>query len=196
MIRILGISGSPRKNGNTVKLLEEALDSAADQEKNHVELVSLSGKEIKHCDACRTCRTTKKCHLDDDFEPIFNKMIQADGIILASPVYFGSATPQIKALIDRAGSLAGIRGRLFENKVGGPMVVARRAGHNFTFAQLMFFFFISGMIIPGTTYWTIAFSRGEEEAISDEEGIRTARNFGRKIAWLAHKISTNQFLQE
>jgi multimeric flavodoxin WrbA len=75
-------------------------------------------------------------------------MVEADGIILASPVYFGSATPEIKALIDRSGRLSGAKGRVFKNKVGGAMTVARRAGQNFTLAELLFFLLNQEMIIP------------------------------------------------
>lgn len=116
-------------------------------------------------------------------------MIKADGIILASPVYVGSATSQIKALLDRVTYWSGGKGRPFENKVGGPIVVARRAGQNFTFAQLLYFFFVTGMIIPGTTYWTIVFGREKGEAINDDEGIKTIKNFGKKIAWLIKTLS-------
>ena len=172
-----------------MKLLKEALRAAVEEDDVETELITLADKEIKPCDACRTCRTTKECHIRDDVESIFNKMVDADGIILATPVYFGSATPQMKALIDRVGYLAGSRGRPLENKVGGPMVVARRAGQNFTFAQLMFFFFIKGMIIPGTTYWTVGFGGREKgKALEDEEGVRTARNFGKKVVWLIKKL--------
>jgi multimeric flavodoxin WrbA len=115
-------------------------------------------------------------------------MAKADGIILSSPVYFGSATPQIKALIDRAGTLSNRTGRVFENKVGGALVVARRAGQNFTFAQLLFFFLHQGMIVPGSTYWNIAFGREKGELAKDEEGIQTARNFGKRMVWLIKKI--------
>ena len=97
--------------------------------------------------------------LKDDFATLFDKMVETDGIILASPVYFSSATPQIKALIDRA-------------------------GQNFTFAELAFFFFHQGMIIPGSTYWNIAFGREKGEAEKDEEGVTTIRNFAKKLAWL------------
>jgi multimeric flavodoxin WrbA len=67
--------------------------------------------------------------------------------------------------------------------------VARRAGHNFTFAQLMFFFMISEMIVPGSSYWNVAFGRSKGEALKDEEGVRTIQNFGRKLAWLVKKIN-------
>jgi multimeric flavodoxin WrbA len=188
MVMVIGIVGSPRKGGNTELMVKEAL-SAAQEEGAETELISLAGKTIKPCDGCRSCRETKRCHIqDDDLPPIFEKMLKADGIILATPVYFGSATPEIKALIDRAGYWGGSIGRVFENKVGGPMVVARRAGKNFTFAQLLFFFMISGMIVPGSTYWNVAFGREKGDVLKDNEGMMTARNFGKKVAWLAKKL--------
>jgi multimeric flavodoxin WrbA len=119
-------------------------------------------------------------------------MNEADGIILATPVFFGAATPQMVSLISRCYAYQGT-GRPFENKVGGPIVVARRAGHNFTLAQLMFFFMISGMIVPGSspgTYWNIAFGREKGEVTKDSEGIETIKNFGRKLAWLTKKIKS------
>lgn len=191
MIRILGVSGSPRKNGNTVLLLKEALDAAKEEGDVETELITLADKDIKPCDGCRACRTTKKCHIKDDISGfIFDKMASADGIILGTPVYCGSATPQTVALMDRVSYLALSVGRVFENKVGGPLVVARRAGHNFTFAQLMYFFFATGMIIPGTTYWMIAFGGDIGTVLKDEEGVRTARNFGKKIVWVAKKLKS------
>ncbi|MEM2942261.1 MAG: flavodoxin family protein [Candidatus Bathyarchaeia archaeon] len=189
MIRILGIVGSPRAGGNTECLVAEALKASAEAGAQ-TEIVRISDKDIKPCDACMSCRKTGECKIKDDLEPIFNKMIEADGLILASPVYFGSATPQIKALIDRAGYLSVARNRVFENKVGTPMVVARRAGHNFTFAQLLFFFLHQGMIVPGSTYWSIAFGREKGEVREDEEGLLTARNLGKKMVWLITRIKS------
>lgn len=187
VIYIVGVVGSPRVNGNTEILLSEALRAAA-EDGAQTELVRLADKEIKPCDACLSCRQTGECRIKDDFQEIFEKMVKADGIILASPVYFGSATPQIMALIDRAGFVSGARGRVFENKVGGPLVVARRAGQNFTLAQLLFFFLQQGMIVPGSTYWNIAFGRERGDVLRDEEGLRTARNFAKKMVWLIKKI--------
>jgi multimeric flavodoxin WrbA len=76
-----------------------------------------------------------------------------------------------------------------KDKVGGPIVVARRAGHNFTLAQLLFFFMISEMVVPGSTYWNVAFGRQKGDVLKDEEGIKTIRHFGQKIAWLIKKIN-------
>ncbi len=185
-MKIIGIVGSPRIGGNTETLTQIALDEISG-EGLETELISLAGKKIEPCDACASCRTTLRCHIKDDFEAIYAKMIEADGIILATPVYFGAATPQMVALLSRCYVRRG-EGRPFENKVGGPIIVARRAGHNFTFAQLMFFFMIQGMIVPGSTYWNIAFGRERGEVTKDEEGVRTVRNFAKKLAWLAKKV--------
>lgn len=187
MIKVVGIVGSPRAGGNTEILVNEALKAAA-EEGAIVELLRLCDKEIKPCDGCRSCRKTKECWIKDDFRPIFDKMVEADGIIIASPVYFGSSTPQVKALIDRAGYLSIAKGRVFENKVGGALVVARRAGQNFTLAELLFFFLHQGMIVPGSSYWNVAFGREPGEVLNDSEGIETVKNFGKKMVWTIKKL--------
>ena len=165
---------------------------AAEKEGAETELLRLADKDVSPCDGCLSCRETKECRIKDDFQMIFQKMVEADGIILASPVYFSSATPKIKALIDRSGYVSIARGRVFENKVGGAMAVARRSGQNFTFAQLLFFFLHQGMIVPGSTYWNIAFGRDKGEVLKDEEGVRTARNLGKKMVWLIRKIKSSE----
>jgi multimeric flavodoxin WrbA len=114
-------------------------------------------------------------------------MKEADGIILASPVYYGAATPQIVSLISRFYATSG---KPLKHKVGGPIVVARRAGQNFTLAQLMFFFMINEMIIPGSSYWNIAFGRQKGDALKDKEGISTIKNFAHNTAWLLKKIQS------
>jgi multimeric flavodoxin WrbA len=187
-MKIVGIVGSPRKGGNTETLTRLALEEIS-KEGLDTELVTLAEKKITPCDGCFSCRETGKCHIDDDFETVFSKMVEADGIILATPVFFGAATPQMASLISRSIAYRNNK-RLLENKVGGPLVVARRAGQNFTLAQLMFFFMIWGMIVPGSTYWNIAFGREMGEVTKDEEGVETVKNFGRKLAWLAKKIKS------
>ncbi|HVP40556.1 MAG TPA: hypothetical protein VMS95_01215 [Candidatus Krumholzibacteriaceae bacterium] len=88
------------------------------------------------------------------------------------------ATPQIVSLISR---FYATRNKPLKRKVGGPIVVARRAGHNFTLAQLMFFFMINEMIVPGSTYWNIAFGRQKRDVLKDTEGINTIKNFAHNI---------------
>ena len=186
-MKTIAIVGSPRKKGNTEILARHAL-KAIEEEGITTELVSLAGLEIKPCTACMVCKKEERCSLEDDLFPIYLKMKESDGIILASPVYFGSATALIKALMDRAGYIAYLNGRVFERKVGGSLVVARRAGQNFTFAQLNYWFQIQGCFTPGSTYWNMAFGHGKGEVSQDEEGLKTAWNFAKHVAFLIKKL--------
>ncbi len=189
-MKVIAIVGSPRVNGNTERFAQQALDAIA-AEGIDTELIRLAGLDIAPCDACMACRGNPECSIEDDFQQVYPKMAEASGIILASPVYFGSATANIKALMDRAGYVGRNNGDLFARKVGGPMVVARRAGHNFTYAQLMYWFMICGFIVPGSTYWNIAFGRQPGDVVNDTEGMQTATNFGKNIAWLLKSLGKN-----
>jgi len=185
-VKAIGIVGSPRKGGNTEILTKHTL-KAIEEEGLDTELIRLAGLDIRPCDACMACREEEQCPIDDDLFPLYTKMKEAEAIILASPVYFGSATALLKALMERTGYMSGSR-RPFAGKVGGPLVVARRAGQNFTFAQIMYWFHILGFFMPGSSYWNIAFGREKGEVKEDEEGLRTAWNFGKNIAFLVKKL--------
>ena len=186
-MKAVGIVGSPRKNGNTEIITQHTL-KAIKEEEIETELIRLAGLDIRPCDACGVCRKGEPCPIDDDLLPIYTKMKEADAIVLASPVYYGSVTALLKALMERAGYIAGHNGRIFAGKVGGPLTVARRAGQNFTHAQLTFWFHILGFYVPGSTYWNIAFGRDKGEVTGDEEGLRTAWNFGKNIAFLVKRL--------
>ncbi len=186
-MQAIGIVGSPRKNGNTEILTEYTLKAIA-EEGLETELIRLAGLDIRPCTACMVCRDEERCPIDDDLFPLYTKIKGAEAIILATPVYYGSATALLKAFMERTGYIGGRR-RVFAGKVGGPLVVARRAGQNFTFAQLMYWFHILGFFMPGSTYWNIAFGREKGEVMEDEEGLRTAWNFGKNIAVLVKKLA-------
>jgi multimeric flavodoxin WrbA len=167
---------------HTLKAIsEEGLDT---------ELIRLAGLKIKPCTACMACKEQEICSIKDDLFPIYLRMKEADGIILASPVYYGSATALIKALMERVGYIARWNGEPFHGKVGGPLVVARRSGQNFTIAQLTLWFQILGFFIPGSTYYNVAIGREKGEVEHDEEGLQTAWNFGKNMAFLIKKLST------
>jgi multimeric flavodoxin WrbA len=187
-MKVVGVVGS-KKGGNTEILTRIALEEIR-KKGLETELISLADKNIAPCDGCRSCVETGKCHFKDDFQSVFRKMKKADGIILATPVYYSAASPQMVSLISRFYSTRGENP--FKRKVGGPIVVGRRAGHNFTFAQLMFFFMIWEMIVPGSTYWNVAFGRGKGEVRKDKEGIKTVKNFARNVAWLIKKINVQR----
>ena len=184
-MKVVGIVGSGRRGGNTELLTKIALDEIKKQGLD-MELIRLAGLNIRVCDGCRSCVETGKCHIKDDFQGVFEKVKSADGLILASPVYYGAASPQMVSFISRFYSAPD---NVLKRKVGGPIVVARRAGHNFTFAQLMFFFMIHEMIVPGSTYWNIAFGRNKRDVLKDKEGIRTIKNFAKNIAWTIKKTN-------
>ena len=187
-MKTIAIVGSPRKNGNTEIIARHTL-KAIEEEGIETELITLAGLNIQGCNACKACAKQEACPIDDDVFPIYQKMKAADAIILASPVYYGSATALIKALMERAGFIGRSQGRIYAGKVGGALVVARRAGQNFTFAQLTLWFQILGFYIPGSTYWNIAIGREKGEVSGDEEGMRTAWNFGKNVAFLVKKLA-------
>jgi multimeric flavodoxin WrbA len=186
-LTVIGISGSPRANGNTDTLVRLAL-KVLEGEGLRTEFVSLRELRVEPCRACRTCRGTKKCAIDDDVPQLLARLAAADGFILGAPVYFSGTAGQMKCFIDRVGYLSAAQGRLFERKVGAPLTVARRAGHNFALAEMMFLFLHQGMIIPGSTYWNIAFGADAGDVVNDEEGMRTVENLARNIAWTLRKL--------
>ena len=189
-MKVLGISGSPRCGGNTEILVNTALSVLA-SEGLETEFLSLADRPIKPCTACRGCFAagTIRCVQEGPaFEGMLERFSAADGILVGSPVYFGSATPQTMSLLDRVGYVARSHPELLRRKVGAAIVVARRAGQNFTFAQLNYFFLISEMIVPGSTYWNVAFGREKGEVENDTEGLETVRNLARNMAWLMKKL--------
>ena len=148
-MKVLAICGSARPQGNTNLLLHEVL-KALEQEGLETEYISLHDKQILPCRACMQCAKEKnRCAQEDDFMPVYEAMAAADGLLVGSPVYFGSATPNLMALLDRAGYVARQGDNPFYRKVGIPVVVARRAGVNFTYAQLQFWFVHHGHVYPG-----------------------------------------------
>ncbi len=186
-MKVIAVIGSPRKNGNTEQLAAHALKAVA-EEGLATEIVSLAGKDIRGCTACLACAKKEDCSVKDDLMPVYAKMKSADGIILASPVYYGSCTALLKGLMERTGYISRFNGEPFKGKVGGPLVVARRAGQNFTVAQIAFWFEILGLTVPGSSYWNIAFGREIGEVLKDEEGLKTAWNFGKNIAFTLKKL--------
>ena len=186
-MKAIGIVGSPRKNGNTEIITKHTL-KAIEEEGVETELIRLAGLDIRPCNACMACVNEEVCSIDDDMFPIYTKMKEADAIILASPVYYGSATALIKGLMERTGYIARHNGRAFAGKAGGPLVVARRAGQNFTSAELTFWFQIAGLFTPGSTYWNISFGMEKGDVERDEEGLATAWNFGKNVAFLVRKL--------
>jgi multimeric flavodoxin WrbA len=189
-MNIVAIAGSLRSKSNTLHYVEQAVNIFKNKGFT-TELISLRGKEIKPCNGCYDCVKKGYCTIqDDDFAAILAKMRAAEGLILGSPVYLSSVVPQMMSLLARATFVAYWNDKFFSGKVGGPITVARRAGHNMAFSQLLLWFFINGITVPGSTYWNVgmAGTGGARDAEKDEEGLATVTNFAKNMAEVMHKI--------
>jgi len=190
-MKVVAFNGSARRNGNTAILVRRVLEEL-EKEGIETELVQLAGERIRGCTACRGCVANQdgRCTIDDDVvNECIRKMVEADGIILASPTYFADVSAEMKALIDRAGFVARANGGLFRRKVGAAVVAVRRAGAIHAFDSINHFFFISEMVVPGSIYWNLGFGHAPGEVESDQEGIETMRVLGSNMAWLLKMIN-------
>jgi len=188
-MKVVAFNGSARKDGNTATLLKRVL-SVLEAEGVETELIQLAGEQIRGCTACRVCVETKnqRCSItDDNVNAYIQKMVEADGIILGSPTYFGMMSPELKALIDRAGYACRATPDTLKHKVGAAVVVARRAGAMTTFDAINHFFLISQMIVPGSSYWNIGIANKKNEIKKDEEALKTMDDLGKNMAWLIKK---------
>jgi len=189
-MKVVAFNGSPRKNGNTATLILRVFEEL-EKEGIETKLIQLDGQNIHGCRACYRCAQNqdKKCVFDDDIlNACVAEMLEADGIIIGSPTYFSNVTSETKALIDRAGLVAGANGHLLKRKAGAAVVAVRRAGATNTFDAINKFFLINEMIIPGSSYWNLGIGREMGTVAADEEGMNTMKVLGQNLAWLLKKI--------
>ncbi len=190
-MKVIAFNGSPRKGGNTAQLVQAAFQPLTEAG-IATELVELAGTHPHGCAACMQCfeRKDKRCAVDTDpMNEWIAKMEEANGILLASPTYFADVTTELKALIDRAGYVGRANGNLLRRKVGAAIVVARRAGAIHALDSINHFFLINEMVVPGSSYWNLAYGRAIGEVQQDEEGLRTMRALGQNMAWLLEKLA-------
>lgn len=189
-MRVIGINGSARRDGNTAILIKRVF-AELEKEGIETELIQLAGKPISGCKACYKCMENKdkKCSVKNDFfNECYEKMVEADGIILGSPTYFSDMSAEMKALIDRSGFVSMFNGGLLKRKVGAAVSAVRRAGAIHTIDSINHLFFISQMIVPGSSYWNLGIGMGKGDVESDAEGMRTMQVLGENMAWLLKKI--------
>lgn len=190
-MKVIALNGSPRKEGNTAQALQIVLAELA-KEGIETELLQLGGRKVFGCLACRKCSELKnnRCvRQDDEMNTFIGKALQADGIIIGSPTYFSNVTSEVKAFIDRCGIVARANGNPLKGKVGAAVVSVRRAGSNFVYSAINFFFGITEMIVPGSNYWNVTVSRDPGDIQKDEEGIETFKTLGKNMAWLLKKLA-------
>ena len=186
-MKIVLLSGSPKPNGNTMQLMQEC-SKEIEALGVDAEIVSFAGKKIEACIACGRCSKEGKCGLDDGLNEIIDKIRAADGLIVGTPVYFGTARGDVMCALQRIGYVSMNTDHFLAGKVGGPIAVARRGGQTLTLQEMLMFFLINDMIVPGSCYWNMVFGRTPGEALKDEEGVKTVRHFAANVAGLVKKL--------
>ena len=184
-MKVLLINGSPRVGGNTSIALGE-MEKIFQQEGIQVETVQVGNKAIRGCVACLSCMEKGKCVFDDLVNETAPKFAEADGLVIASPVYYASANGTLISFIDRL-----FYSTPFDKtmKVGAAVAVARRGGVSATYDELNKYFAISGMPIATGQYWNAVYGREKGEAAQDEEGMQTMRTLARNMVFLMRSIA-------
>jgi multimeric flavodoxin WrbA len=185
-MKILGISFSPREQGNTELLIEKALD-AASRNGAETELYRVADKTIHPCDGCGSCYTTGECPIKDDMQEVNTKLLEADGILFGTPVYFYNMTAQGKTVIDRTLAL-GHNGKGLANKVGGVIVVGGSLGLIDAVKDL-YFYIVLRQMIPANFVAAYASNKGDVKKLgkcmkaAEELGVQMVKIAGKKFTY-------------
>ena len=184
-MKVLMINGSPHANGNTAIALEE-MNKVFLAEGIETELVQVGHRDIRGCIGCRSCKEKGKCVFDDAVNATAKSFEEADGIVVASPVYYASANATLIAFLDRL-----FYSTPFDKtmKVGASVVTARRGGMSSTFDDLNKYFTISGMPIVPSQYWPMVHGAAPEDVEKDEEGLQIMRQLARNLAWMVKSFA-------
>jgi multimeric flavodoxin WrbA len=184
-MKVLIINGSPRANGNTSIAIREIV-SVFEKENVETEVVRIGNQDVRGCIACGHCAQAGQCVFDDAVNELAPKFEEADGLVIASPVYYASANATLIACLDRL-----FYSTHFDKtmKVGASVVCARRGGCSATFDELNKYFTIAGMPIASSQYWNSIHGRGPGEAEMDEEGKQTMRVLARNMTFLMKSIA-------
>ncbi len=184
-LKVLMINGSPRANGNTAVALHE-MEQIFQEQGIEVETIQVGNKAIRGCVACGGCAKLGKCVFDDAVNELAPKFKEADGLVVASPVYYASANATLVACLDRLFYSSHFDKTM---KVGASVVCARRGGCSATFDELNKYFTISGMPVASSQYWNSIHGRTPGEAMEDGEGRQTMRALARNMAFLMKSIA-------
>ncbi len=184
-MKVLVLNGSPRVGGNTSIALEE-MRSVFEEEGVEAEIVQIGNRDIRGCIACGTCAQKGKCVFDDVVNELAPKFEAADGLVVATPVYYASANATLIACLDRLFYSTSFDKTM---KVGASVVCARRGGCSATFDELNKYFTICNMPIASSQYWNSIHGREKGQAELDEEGKQTMRVLARNMTFLMKSIA-------
>lgn len=187
-MKVLGINGSARKDGNTAILITEVFKELQ-QAGIETELVQLADQVVEPCRACFACAKTGSCVFKKDaFVGLFDKMVKADGILLGSPVYSADVSAKMKAFLERSAVVADMKPGLLKHKVGAAVVAARRGGCITAVDTMNHFFLNHEVFVVGSTYWNMAYGKMPGDVLKDEEGINNMKNIGQNMSFLMQHI--------
>lgn len=187
-LKVIGINASARKDGNTAILIEtvfEELKSAGIA----TEMIQLADLNIEPCKACFACGGKGNCiHKNDCFYDVFQKMKDADGILLGSPVYSANVSAKMQALIERSAVVADMNPELFTHKIGASVAAVRRGGALQAIDTMNHFLLNHEMFVVGSSYWNMAYGQAPGDVMKDKEGLDNMHNLGRNIAFALTKL--------
>ncbi|MBQ7496872.1 MAG: flavodoxin family protein [Selenomonas sp.] len=188
-MKVLAISGSARKQGNTALLLQ-AVCKELQKEGIETDLVELAAAAVEPCKACFACGDKENCvHGKDEFASIFDKMKDADGLILGSPVYSANISAKMQALLERAAVVCDMNPGLMKHKVGVAVASVRRGGSLQAIDAMNHFFLNHEMFVAGSTYWNMAYGQMPGDVSQDEEGMQNMKNLGQNMAFLLKAVA-------
>ena len=184
-MKVLIINGSPRVNGNTTIAIRE-MEQVFAENSVETETVQIGMKDVRGCIACGHCAEAGKCVFDDVVNELAPKFEAADGLVIASPVYYASANATLIACLDRLFYSTHFNKTM---KVGASVVCARRGGCSATFDELNKYFTIANMPIASSQYWNRVYGGSAEEVAQDAEGLQTMRVLARNMTFLMKSIA-------
>lgn len=191
-MKIIAINSSARKDGNTAILIHKVFE-VLNKSGYETEMIQLSGNIIEPCKACFACIGKGNCvHQKDMFKEVFEKMKEANGIILGSPTYSANISATMQAILERAAIVADMNPGIMKHKVGAAIVLARRGGAINAFDTMNHFFLNHEMFVVGSTYWNIGYGKLPGDVNKDEEALENMLNLGENMSYLLEVLEKNE----
>ncbi|MDF2591121.1 MAG: reductase [Clostridia bacterium] len=193
-MKVVAFNGSPNKEGNTYHGIKIVVDELL-KEGIEAEIIHVGNNLVRGCMACRQCSKNKdeKCAIQgDEVNDWIQKMKEADGILIGSPVHYSSIGATMKAFLDRAFFVASVNNGMFRHKVGAAVTAVRRSGGVTTFDQLNNYLNYSEMLMPTSQYWNVIHGSAPGEALQDLEGVQIMRVLGKNMAWLLKLVENGR----
>ena len=187
-MKVIGINGSARKDGNTAILINKVF-AELNKEGIETELVQFAGQMMEPCKACFACGGQRNCvHRKDQFREVFEKMKEADGILLGSPVYSANVSANMQAFLERAAVVCDMNPSLLTYKVGVAVAAVRRGGALQAIDAMNHFFLNHEMYVVGSTYWNMVYGQMPGDVETDQEGMENMANLGRNMGYLLKSL--------